>query len=158
MSKAQNIVTSVRVEIDAPASVVWDVLVDLPRYKEWNPYTVRIESTLKLGEPVHIYIPDPAQPGSEIHVFEHLVAYEPGQLLAWEQRPTAESKDAARRDQYIEALGDERSAYFTTDLFLGVNADSIMQSFGPWVKQGFDGIARGVKAQAERIYASSRSL
>ena len=38
MTKAQNIVTSIRVEIDAPASVVWQVLTDLKRYSEWNTF------------------------------------------------------------------------------------------------------------------------
>lgn len=156
MSKAQNIVTSVKVEIAAPASVVWGVLVDLPRYGEWNPFTVRAESTLKLGEPVHLYIPDPANPGSEIHVLEHLIAYEPYQLLAWEQRPTATSKDAARRDQYIEAIDESHCTYYTTDIFLGVTADAVMQAFGGWVKHGFDSVARGVKAQAEKVYRAGR--
>ena len=36
MSKARNIVTSIDVDIAAPASVVWEVLTDLPRYREWN--------------------------------------------------------------------------------------------------------------------------
>lgn len=156
MSKAQNIVTSVRVEIAAPASVVWDVLVDLPRYGEWNPFTVRAESTLELGDPVHLYIPDPANPGSEIHVVEHLVAYEPARLLAWEQRPTENSKDAARRDQYIEPIDESRCAYYTTDIFLGVNADAVMQAFGGWVKQGFDSVANGLKAQAEKLHNATR--
>ena len=118
MSKAENIVTSIKVEIDAPASVVWDVLVDLPRYQEWNPFTARVESTLEVGDAVHLYIPDPAAPGEFIHVVETMAAVEPCQLLSWEQKPSATSKDAARRDQYIEALGPERSAYFTTNIFL----------------------------------------
>jgi hypothetical protein len=157
MSKAENIVTSIKVEIDAPASVVWDVLVDLPRYHEWNPFTAKVESTLKVGDPVQLYIPDPAAPGEFIHVEEYMVAVEPCQLLSWEQRASATSKDAARRDQYIEALGPERSAYFTTDIFLGVNEDSIMKNFGAWVQQGFDALALGVKRQAESVYAVRRA-
>jgi hypothetical protein len=143
------------VEINAPASFVWDVLVDLPRYQEWNPFTVRVESTLKVGEPVHLYIADPANPGAEIHVVEHLVAYEPARLLAWEQRPTEESADAARRDQVLEELGDERCAYYTTDQFLGENADKIMATFGGWVKEGFDGIAAALKRHAEALYSTA---
>jgi uncharacterized protein YndB with AHSA1/START domain len=157
MSKAENIVTSIKVEIEAPASVVWEVLVDLPRYQEWNPFTEKAASTLRVGDEIHLYIPDPAAAGEYIHVVEYMAAVEPGQLLSWEQRPSAASKDAARRDQYIEALGAERSTYFTTDIFLGVNADSIMQKFGPWVQQGFDAVALGVKRQAETIHAARRT-
>jgi uncharacterized protein YndB with AHSA1/START domain len=154
MSKAENIVTSIKVEIDAPASVVWDVLVDLPRYEEWNPFTAKVESTLEVGDEVHLYIPAPGAPGEFIHVVEYMAAVEPCRLLSWEQRPSAVSKDAARRDQYIEAVGEERSTYFTTDIFLGLNADSIMKNFGPWVQQGFDALALGLKRQAEAVYAA----
>lgn len=152
MSKAENIVTSVKVEIDAPAALVWDVLADLARYPEWNPFTVRAESTLAVGDPIDLYLPNPAVPGECLKIVEYMAAVEPHRLLSWEQRPSAESKDAARRDQYVESLGPERSAYFTTDIFLGVNADDIMKNFGPWVKQGFDTLALAVKARAETLY------
>jgi hypothetical protein len=157
MSKAKNIVTSIEVDIAAPASVVWEVITDLPRYREWNPFTVQIDSTLKLGDPVDLHIPIPGQAGQEMVVREYLVAWEPDRLLSWEQRATAENKDCARRDQYIESLGPERSRYVTTDVFLGLNADRIMQDFGGWVKASFDAVAQGVKQQAEKLYASRRS-
>src|SRR5206468_2039106 len=82
----------------------------------------RIESTLKLGDPVHMQISVPGT--SETNpVSESLVAFEPERLLSWEMRPTAENKDAARRDQYLEALGTARCRYVTTDIFLGVKRD-----------------------------------
>ncbi len=156
MSKAENIVTSKKVDIAAPASVVWEVLTDLPRYREWNPFTVRAESTLRLGDRVDLYIPIPGQEGQEMCVPEWLIAFEPDLLLSWEQRPVGDSKDAARRDQYIEATGPDSCRYFTTDIFLGVNADQITANYGGWVKAGFDGVADGVKKQAEALYAARR--
>lgn len=157
MSKAKNIVTSVVVDIEAPASVVWEVLTDLPRYREWNPFTVQVDTTLQVGDPVDLHIPIPGQDGQEMVVREYIVAVEPERLLSWEQRATADNKDAARRDQYIEALGPERSRYFTTDIFLGLNADQIMERFGGWVKSSFDAVAAGVKQQAEKLHAARRT-
>jgi len=152
MSKPENIVTSIRVEIDAPASLVWQVLTDLPRYGEWNSFCPRIASTLTLGEPVRMQISVPGT-GDTMAVTETLVACEPERLLSWEMRPSAQNKDAARRDQYLEALGENRCAYFTTDIFLGLNADAIMQHQGPWVKQAFDTVARELKQRAEALQA-----
>ena len=155
MSKARNLVTSIEVDIDAPASLVWDVLTDLERYAQWNPFCPRIESTLKLGDPVHMQISVPGT--SETNpVSESLVAFEPERLLSWEMRPTAENKDAARRDQYLEALGTARCRYVTTDIFLGVNADEIMKNHGGWVKAGFDAMALALKARAEALHAGTR--
>lgn len=155
MSKAQNIVTSVTVEINAPASVVWDVLIDLPRYGEWNSFCVAAESTLKVGDPINMQV-NVTGTDMVVPVKEFIATVEPEQLLSWEQRATPENKDAARRDQYIEAVDAERSRYFTTDIFFGINADKIMAEHGAWVKQGFDNCARDVKRRAEALYAAKR--
>jgi len=155
MCKAKNLVTSIEVDIDAPASLVWEVLTDLERYPQWNPFCPRIESTLKLGDPVHMHISVPGTSETQ-PVSETLVACEPQRLLSWEMRPTAENKDAARRDQYIEALGSDRCRYVTTDIFLGVNADEIMRNHGGWVKAGFDAMALALKARAEALHGGSR--
>ena len=152
MAKAENLVTSIRVEIDAPASLVWEVLTDYGRYAEWNTFCPGIETTGELGDLVRMQV---RIPGTDqiIPVNEYLVACERERLLSWEQRPTDGNKDAARRDQYVEAVGPQRSRYFTTDLFLGLNADTIMREHGAWVKQGFDQVARDLKARAEALQA-----
>ena len=155
MCKAKNLVTSIEVDIDAPASLVWGVLTDFERYPQWNPFCPRIESTLTLGDPVHMHISVPGTSQTQ-PVSEMLVACEPDRLLSWEMRPSAENKDAARRDQYIEALGSDRCRYVTTDIFLGVNADEIMRNHGGWVKAGFDAMALALKARAEALQAGAR--
>lgn len=156
MAKAENLVTSIKVDINAPASLVWEVLTDFARYAEWNTFCPGLKTTGRLGDMVHMQV---RIPGTDqiIPVNEYLVAYEPERLLSWEQRPTDDNKDAARRDQYIEAAGEDRSRYFTTDLFLGLNADTIMREHGAWVKQGFDQVARDVKQRAEALHAARRS-
>ena len=42
------------VEINAPARIVWAVLLDMPRYNEWNPFCIRAVSTLEMGAPVEM--------------------------------------------------------------------------------------------------------
>lgn len=153
MAKAENLVTSVKVEINAPAQFVWDILTDFAKYQDWNRFCPGFETTGKLGDPVYMQVCMPGTTETFL-VTEYLIAWEPCQLLSWEQRPTPENKDAARRDQYIEALDDERCTYFTTDLFLGVNADTIMREHGGWVKQGFDQIAYDLKKHAEALWAA----
>jgi uncharacterized protein YndB with AHSA1/START domain len=155
MSKAENLVTSVKVEIEAPASLVWEVLTDFERYSEWNTFCPGLKTSGKLGDLVYMQVRIPGT-GQVIPVNEYLVAYEPERLLSWEQRPTEENKDAARRDQYIDSLGPGRCSYFTTDLFLGLNADKIMKEHGGWVKQGFDQVALDLKQRAEALYGAGR--
>jgi hypothetical protein len=157
MSSQQNLVTSVKVEIDAPASLVWDVLTDLAQYPQWNPYTVKVESTLKMGEPVNLFLPNPAAPGELLHVIEHLVAFDRPTLLSWEMIPSAGNPDAARRDQVVEATGEASCTYYSTDLFLGPTAPVVMATHGEWVRMGFDAVARSLKVRAESLYQAARA-
>ena len=84
MAKAKNLVTSIKVDINAPASVVWDVLTDFERYSEWNSFCISIKSNRNLNELVYMQV---RIPGTDqvIPVNEYLVAYEPNRLLSWEQ-------------------------------------------------------------------------
>ena len=155
MQEDRHRVASIRVEIEAPASLVWEVLVDLPRYGEWNRFNPRIESTLRLDDPVQM---DCCVPGTDrtLDIRETLCAIEPGRRLAWEQRPTPENADAGRREQFVEPLGALRCAYWHTDTFLGPNAAKIMAEHGDWVKRGFDGMALDLKRRAESLWAARR--
>lgn len=153
MSTEKNLVRSLSVEIAAPAELVWSILVDLPSYPQWNPYTVKVESSLRLGEPVNLFLPDPTRPGELLHVVEYLADFEPHRLLAWEMIASADNPDAARREQIIESTGPHSCRYQTTDQFLGPTADQVMANHGPWVKQGFDAVALAVKARAEALNA-----
>ncbi len=147
-------VRSITVEIEAPASVVWDVLTDLPNYNEWNPHCVRIESTLRLGDPVRMKLVNYANPGTLIPVVEYLCAFEPDRLLAWEAPWLAEWPYPARRDQVIEALGESRCRYHSTDVFRGDTGIHVMRFAGDWVKRAFDDVARALKLHAQAIHAA----
>lgn len=155
MTTDKNLVRSVSVDIAAPAELVWSILIDLPSYPQWNPYTVKVESTLRLGDPVNLFLPNPVAPGELLHVVEYLVDFEPHHLLAWEMRSSASNPDAARREQLIERTGPDSCRYHTTDQFLGPTADAVMAKHGAWVKQGFDAVALAVKARAESLHAAS---
>ena len=45
-------VVRAEIEIDCGIERVWQILCDLPSYPEWNPFTPRVESSLRVGDPV----------------------------------------------------------------------------------------------------------
>ncbi len=51
-----------RLGIAAPADRIWEVLADLPEWPQWNPWHVRAEGVLRIGEPLRLTQAD----GSEI--------------------------------------------------------------------------------------------
>ncbi|GAB3279974.1 nuclear transport factor 2 family protein [Parahaliea aestuarii] len=145
-------VRSVAVEIDAPASLVWHVLTDTDNYNAWNPHCVRIDSTLKMGDPVAMTLVSYTTPGRLEHVVEYLCAFEPEKLLSWEMQAAQGWPYQARRDQVLEAAGENRCRYFSTDTFFGDSAVHVMNLTGVWVKRAFDDVAIALKERAEELY------
>jgi len=44
------------IDIDAPAAMVWRVLVDFPSYPEWNPFIRRISGEVKVGARLEVTV------------------------------------------------------------------------------------------------------
>lgn len=149
------ITVSDTVEIAAPASVVWDILTDMPRYSEWNPFCVRAVSTLEMGAPVEMTLANYAVPGTLVPNLEYICAFEPGRMLSWELKHTDFWPYAARRDQVIEESGPESCRYFSTDAFLGDSGIHVFRFAGPWVKRAFDDSAIALKLRAEAFHGEN---
>lgn len=146
-------VRSATVEIDAPASVVWEVLTDLDNYPSWNPFCIAVESTLEIGAPVNMTLADYSGATETFPYTEYVCAVVPERLLSWELRPTELSAQAARRDQVIEPIDENRCRYYSTDAFLGEEAHQIMADSGAWVKRAFDDTAVALKKRSETLHA-----
>ena len=151
------LVASEPVEIEAPASLVWEILTDLPRYGEWNPFCVHAESTLEMGAPVKMSLVNYANPGQLAPNTEYICAFEPERLLSWELPYSDAWPYPARRDQMIEPLGAERCRYQSTDAFTGDNGIHVMRFAGPWVERAFNDTAKALKARAEAMFSAKRS-
>lgn len=148
----EAIVVSETVDINAPASVVWDILIDLPQYPDWNPFCVECESTLEMGAAVKMKLKSYVNAGPEFFEnTEFVCAYEVEKLLSWNLPHYDGWPYPARRDQFIEATGPNSCRYYSTDQFLGPNGIHVMRFAGPWVKQAFDDTAYALKARAEAM-------
>ncbi|MGH6782548.1 MAG: SRPBCC family protein, partial [Sphingomonadaceae bacterium] len=78
------IVRSERIEIAASAAVVWEILTDLPRYGEWNPFCIACTSTLEMGAAVNMTLASYIEPGVTFPNCEYVCAFESERLLSWE--------------------------------------------------------------------------
>ena len=99
--------TSVTVEIDAPAAFVWDVLVDYPSYPEWNPYTIAVETTLEIGDRIDLTLPNPDGSDGTMLNREFIRVVDPPHHLRYD---TGEEYPGllGMRDQYVTELGPDR--------------------------------------------------
>lgn len=145
-----HVIASVTVEIAAPSAFVWGVLTDFARYPRWNPYTVAVETTLEIGTPIDLTLPNPdGSEGTFVNREWVRVVDAPHHL----RYDTAEEMPGifAVRDQWLTDLGADRCAYHTTDAISGKYADKVMEMTGAWVKAGFDSVAHALKARAEDL-------
>lgn len=150
MTGMTHVVTSVTVEIDAPAAVVWDVLVDYERYPEWNPYTVAGVTTLEIGAPIDLTLPHYDGSDELFRTREFIRIVEPPHHLCYDSGDEVPGVLGVR-DQWITELGPERCSYYTTDAMSGPLAELATELTGDWIKNGFDAVAHALKARAEGL-------
>jgi hypothetical protein len=72
------------VEIDAPPARVWSVLVDLPAYREWNPFIVDASGEVAVGETLSLRMALPGR--SAMTIRPTLLVVEPERELRWKGR------------------------------------------------------------------------
>lgn len=77
-------IREIRTEIDISADpeLVWSILTDLEKYREWNPFVVRSKGIARLGERIECH---PRLPGSKrVHSFKPVVTMcDPPKVFAW---------------------------------------------------------------------------
>jgi len=73
------------IDIDARPDAVWDVLVDLASYPDWNPMVKKASGEVRVGERLRLhYEPE----GQKKRTFKPLLlVVEPGRELRWQGQP-----------------------------------------------------------------------
>jgi uncharacterized protein YndB with AHSA1/START domain len=133
------------VEIDAPIEKVWEVLVDLPRYREWNPFTIEVRSALEVGAKVEMRV-RMSKLGITISQRETLRAIEPPHRLVWGEDMIGVR---AERVQTLEAIA-RGTRYRTVDTLEGPLVPIVALIFGSSLEDGFRGVAQGLADRVAR--------
>ena len=139
-------VSSDSITIETPARRVWEILMDLERYGEWNPFTTRVDTSLEVGSPVDLYV---TLGPFKLKQPEQIQAVDPPSLLAWGMIMGARWLLVTRREQRLEALSDTRCCYTTTDGFTGFLTPVVVLLFGGLIRRGFNAMAWALKERAE---------
>lgn len=135
-----------RLEIAAPAERVWEVIVDLPRYSEWNPFVVACRSTLEVGDPISMRVrvlPFLAQPQRE-WILEH----EPGRRLCYGLRGAPLGSLASRRCHSLRALGPGKALYESHFELRGWLAPLVQGLLGRQLARGFREMSEAIRSRA----------
>ena len=151
MTGPEVVVSARPVEISAPDWFVWDVLVAYDKYPAWNPYTVQVSTTLEIGSPMDMVLPNPDGSPGTITQREYIRIVDPPHHLRYDTGADVQGL-LGTRDQRLEALGPDRCRYLSSDTFTGRYAEAAVRAHGTWMEDGFNAIAVALQARAERLW------
>jgi len=138
-------------EINAPAPFIWSILMDLDKYPEWNPYTVGMQSTKKVGDPMNMKVK--MSPLLTIDQTEHIRVMDDVKFKAcWGINTTTPNLNSGERCQWLEPLPNGGTRYITEDLIEGTLNPLVTVLFGNAVRDGFNDVAVALKKRAESLY------
>jgi len=134
------------VEIDAPASVVWEVLSDVGGWGRWNPVYPEASGSIGVGDTIEIMIAlEGMKPQkSSTKVFHSL----PGQVLQFGTPAFAGLAHATRYIE-IEPLSDSSCRVVNGEIFGRLLGPLLVRLIGAKLDAGMKGQNAGLKTASE---------
>jgi hypothetical protein len=121
--------------IRAPLAHAWSVLVDFPRYGEWNPFTFGVECDRVIGHPVTLRV---NLAGRKITMHEWCTRHEEGRLVGWGVKWGKGIALDCDRVQALEAIDADTTRYVCYEAFDGLMAPIVYRFYAKQVLAGFD--------------------
>jgi hypothetical protein len=138
------------IDIDAPTEVVWQVLTDLDRYPEWNPFITSAAGSAEVGEKLVAHL-DP--PGGKAMTFKPRVTeVEAGETFEWLGTLGLSGVFDGRHRFEVEA-SPTGSKLIQSESFDGVLVRFMRKSLDNQTKAGFQAMNSALKARAESVVA-----
>jgi hypothetical protein len=97
---------------------VWDILVDLPGYREWNPFIVEASGTVAVGETLSLSMALPGR--SPMTIEPRLLVVEPHRELRWKGRLLLPGLFDGEHWFALTPLADGRTRLDHSERFSGV--------------------------------------
>ena len=134
------------IEIDAPPSLVWQVLTDFAAFPEWNPFVKHMEGELVVGG--HLTIVLKPGPFAERTVRTQVLCVDPGQSLIWRHPPHIPWLFDVMHGFTLEALPGERTRFVQRAVFRGLFG-SLLARKASHERCGLEEMNRALKVAAE---------
>lgn len=151
MVRAVSASTAAYGDIDADIDTVWQVLMDVERFPEWNPFTVSVKTTFALGSPVDMQVALSGPGRRTRHQVEYITGFDAAaRRFSWGVNVGPGWFIKADRWQQLTSV-DGRTRYETSDEFTGVGVGLMLALMERKVRRGFEGVARELKTRCESL-------
>jgi hypothetical protein len=135
-------------DIQAPARKIWEVLTDLPRFAEWNPFIRAASGKPAVGAKVKVSVrPWPALP----LVFKPTVTVcDEDRELRWRGHFLSRWLGSGEHSFTIEPAGDGRVRFVQREVFTGLLPRLASRLLVREARRGFDAMNQALKARVEK--------
>ena len=139
-----------RVGVPASSKAIWDVLSDLPRWKEWNTLYPEIHGLLRIQQKLVIGESFPGQPDRVIR--PTVMDWVPNEQILW---TISEHMGLVRRIRYIEietlGEGDTNCILSNGEVYQGLLGPRVGKSRRRWLKKGFEQLNADIVARVKAV-------
>ncbi len=134
------------IEIAAPASKVWDILIATDRWSEWNPF-VRMQGHAAVGARVEITLTPPGK--SAMRIRPRIVKLDPGHEVRWLGHLGVPGLFDGEHGFRVTPAGAGRCRFEHFETFSGLLRAPILWLVGDSTRRGFEAMNIALKARAE---------
>jgi hypothetical protein len=138
-----------RIGIQAPAEVIWDILYDLGRWKDWNPLYPKAAGDIRIGQALDLTLAIPGQAPREIQPV--VLEWVPNEQLHWKLVMRGGLVKTIRYIE-IEQLAEASCIVSNGEIFSGWMGPTLAKQMGRAIRRGFREMSEALKARAEAAY------
>jgi hypothetical protein len=134
------------IEIQASPEKVWQVLTELDKYPEWNPFIHHAIGRATVGKAVDIDF-QPDSTGMKLHCT--VVKAEPNKTLTWRYHVGADFLFNGEHSFSIEPIDERHVRFVDKEVFNGLLVPLQAKDIDTNSKRGFEAMDQALKARVE---------
>ncbi len=134
------------IEIQASPEKVWQTIIDLEKWTEWNPFIHHIIGKAKLGEAVDITVTSEPQ---DMILHCTFIKTEPNKELRWKYHVAAPFLFEGEHSFIIEKTGDNKVRFIDREICNGWLVFTQAKNMDTNTKRGFEEMDKALKARVE---------
>ncbi|MFQ3243618.1 MAG: hypothetical protein ACI9SP_000236 [Arenicella sp.] len=136
-----------RISIDVPAAVVWNNLIQLKDYTDWNPFIIRAEGKLALGEKISIDVQPVGK--SPMKFTPTIIDYQEGARVAWLGKFLLSGVFDGKHSFEVREQANGGSVFIQKEEFNGLLVPLMKSAINGGIYQGFEKMNQALKARCE---------
>ncbi len=140
------------IEIKAPVSRVWDILIDFKSYPEWNPYLRRAEGKAEEGHDLSLVVKTPRKPRKKIQT--SIVLIQPNFFLSWIGKFHSAFFFEAEHSFELHPTDHNTTLLIQREHFGGLLLPFIWRDLAKSTARGFETMNLALKIRAESMKES----